>query len=177
VAKASAVVSGGASRAFQTYSADLQRAEQASHVTPAQFAALVADGDALAQALESTNLNSQAATTQQLVELQDLLDQAFIEGSYHSAQWAQVEQQLYQAIYTVNFTTTLPQQTFTEMQTVARAAHVSRAEYTTLVADEKAINAALGPNVNTTLGGAVPRDPLVIYFNGQVSQFVHKRHG
>ena len=44
-----------------------------------------------------------------------------------------------------------------------------------MVADEQAVTKALGPQVDTDLGGTSPRDPLVVYYNGQVNQFVHKR--
>ena len=79
------------------------------------------------------------------------------------------------ALYGVTFTTNLPDQAFTDMQTVAHQAHVTAAERQKLVADEKAIDTALGPNVDTALGGAAPRDPVVVYYDGQVAQFVHKR--
>jgi hypothetical protein len=58
---------------------------------------------------------------------------------------------------------------------IAREAHVSLANYQKLTADEKAITAELGPSVDTNLGGAGPRNPLVVYFNGQVANFVQKR--
>jgi hypothetical protein len=75
----------------------------------------------------------------------------------------------------VTFTTNLPSQTLADMHTVARQAHVTGAERQRLLADERAIAAALGPNVDTALGGAVPRDPVIVYYDGQVVQFVHKR--
>jgi hypothetical protein len=61
------------------------------------------------------------------------------------------------------------------MQVVAREGRVRSATYKKLVADEKAVMAALGPIVDTSLGGATPRDPLVVYYNGQVGKFVHRR--
>jgi hypothetical protein len=61
------------------------------------------------------------------------------------------------------------------LQTVAKQARVTGVERRKLIADEKAIDTALGPNVDTTLGGAVPRDPVVVYYDGQVAHFVHKR--
>src|SRR5581483_6156534 len=99
----------------------------------------------------------------------------FIDASDKGSQWNQVSQQLGVALYGVIFTTNLPDQAFTDMQTVARQAHVTGIERQKLIADEKAIATALGPDVDTTLGGAVPRDPVVVYYNGQVAHFVHKR--
>jgi hypothetical protein len=52
---------------------------------------------------------------------------------------------------------------------------VTTAERQHLLADERAIAAALGPNVSTALGAPVPRDPVMVYYDGQVAQFVHRR--
>jgi len=174
VTKAQAVISGGAASEFTRYQSDLQRAEASSRVTSAAFANLKADGASLAQAIETAPLTSQGAS-QDLVELQDVLDQAFLDASDKSAQWNQVSQQLGEALYGVTFTTDLPDQAFTDMQTVARQARVTAAERQRILADEKAIDTVLGPNVDTDLGGSVPRDPVVAYYDGQVTQFVHKR--
>jgi hypothetical protein len=174
VARAQAVISGRAAAEFARYQADLQRAEASSRVTPAAFANFKADDTSLAQAIETAPLTSQAET-QDLVELQDVLDQAVLDASDRGAQWNQVSQQLGEALYGVTFTTDLPDQAFTDMQTVAHQARVTAADRQRLLADEKAIDAALGPNVDTTLGGSIPRDPVVVYYDGQVAQFVHKR--
>jgi hypothetical protein len=174
VAKAQAVVSGGAAAEFSRYQSDLQRAEASSRVTPAAFASLKADASSLAAAIETAPLTSQAVT-QDLVELQDILDQSFLDGSARGSQWNEVSQQMGQALYGVVFTTNLPNQAFTDMQTVAKEAHVTTAEHQRLQNDEQAIKTALGPNVQTALGGSVPRDPLVVYYDGQITQFVHKR--
>jgi hypothetical protein len=178
VATAAGVLAGGGGSEFSKYATDLQRAEQSSHVTPAQFGDLQADGAGLAQAIQSSGL-AQAAVTQQLIELQDVLDQSFLATRIGSAGWTQLQQQLTHALYAVTIldpsAQATAQQTLTQMQAVARAAHVTAAEHQELVADEKAVMAALGPTVDTKLGGASPRDPLVVYYNGQVAKFVHKR--
>src|SRR5262245_36913411 len=67
VAKAQAVVSGGAAAEFSRYQSDLQRAEASSRVTPAAFASLKADASSLAAAIETAPLTSQAVT-QDLIE-------------------------------------------------------------------------------------------------------------
>jgi hypothetical protein len=175
VDKAEAVISGGAAAEFAKYQADLQRAEQSSRVTPAAFANLKSDATSLAQAIEYAPLSSQAVS-QQLVELQDVMDQAFIDASDNGSAWNQVSEALGSALYGVTFTNpSLPNQAFTDMQTVAKEARVTPAERNHLLADEKAVSSALGPNVDTALGGTVPRDPVVVYYDGQVAQFVHKR--
>jgi hypothetical protein len=171
VARAQAVISGGAAAELTRYQADLERAEASSRVTPAAFANLKADDTSLVESIEGAPLTSQAET-QDLVALQDIMDQAFIDKS---APWNDVSQELGVALYGVTFTTNLPDQAFTDMQTAARQARVTAAERQKLLADEKAIDTALGPNVDTSLGGSVPRDPVVVYYDGQVAQFVHKR--
>jgi hypothetical protein len=175
VDRAQAAISGGAAAEFARYQADLQRAEQSSRVTPAAFANLKADAASLAQAIEYAPLTSQAVS-QQLVELQDVMDQAFIDASADGSARNHVSQELGGALYGVTFTNmALPSQAISDMQTVARQAHVTASERRRLLADAKAIAAALGPDVDTALGGSVPRDPVVVYYDGQVAQFVHKR--
>lgn len=174
VDKAQAVISGGAAAEFARFQADLQRAEQSSRVTPAAFANLKSDIATLAQDIEYAPLTSQAVS-QQLVELQDVMDQAFIDASDNGSAWNQVSQQMGAALYGVTFTSNLPDQAFTDMQTVAREAHVTGVERKHILADEKAIAAALGPDVDSALGGSVPRDPVMVYYDGQVAQFVHRR--
>jgi hypothetical protein len=174
VAKAQAVLSGGAAAEFAAYQADLQRAEQSSRVTPAAFASLKSDAASLAQAIAAAPLTSQAVS-QQLVQLQDILDQAFLDAGDRGSQWNRVSQELGAALYEVTLTTPLPSQVLTDIQTVARQAHVTAAERRRLLADENAIATALGPNVDTALGAPVPRNPVMVYYDGQVAQFVHRR--
>jgi hypothetical protein len=174
VAKAQAVVTAGAAAEFSRYQADLQKAEASSRVTPAAFANLKADASSLEAAIETAPLTSQAVS-QDLVALQDIMDQSFLEASNSSSQWNAVSQEMGQALYGVVFTTNLPNQAFADMRTVAKEARVTPAERKRLLNDEQAIATALGPNVQTALGGSVHRDPVVVYYDGQVTQFVHKR--
>ena len=148
--------------------------EKSSRVTPAQFATLDSDAEQLAQWIQTANLTSQAET-QQLDQLQDTVDQSFLAASYKRTGWSQVQTQLDDALYGTSLTTNLLGQTYAQMQLIAREAHVTLAEHKALVADEQAVTKALGPQVDTDLGGTSPRDPLVVYYNGQVNQFVHKR--
>jgi len=174
VARAQTAVSGGAAAEFARYQADLQHAEAGSRVTLAAFDNLKADASALTQAIETAPLTSQAGA-QDLIETEDIMDQAFLDGSLKSSQWNDVSQQMGEALYGVVFTTNLPDEAFTDMQTVAREAHVTAAERHRLTADEQAIAKAMGPTADAILGGGVPRNPMVVYYEGQVAQFVHKR--
>ena len=62
-----------------------------------------------------------------------------------------------------------------QMEAVAREAHVSVSSHTLIASDKQAIAAGLGPSPNIDLGDAAPRDPLNVYVDGQVSSFVHRR--
>jgi len=42
-----------------------------------------------------------------------------------------------------------------------------------IAADEQAVVRDLGPAPDMNLGGAVPRDPLTVYLDSQVPNFVH----
>ena len=179
VAKAQSLMSSGASPAFQNYTAELQRLEQSSAVTPAQFRNLANDTAQLVQDLESgnetTTPESPQEIDQQLINVQNVVDQSFLAGSYGKTGWAQLQTDLSTALYGVTFSTNLPQVTFLQMEKVARGAHVTRAENQQLAADQQALTTALGPHVDSELNNAEPRDPVVVYYDGQVNQFAHKR--
>jgi hypothetical protein len=174
VAKSQGVMSSGAATEFAKFQADLQRIEASSRVTAAAFDNLRADGASLDTAIETAPLTSQAVS-QDLVATQDLLDQAFIDASLSGSQWNQVSDQMGEALYGITFTTTLPDQAFTDMQTVAKEARVTGKERKQLISAEQAIDSALGSNADSNLGGSVPRNPVQVYFDGQVTQFVHRR--
>src|SRR5262249_7621818 len=104
VARAATVMTSDAGPQFQKYENDLQRAEASSRVSPAQFQNLRIDGANLALAIQdSTNL-APSTITQQLVELQDVLDQSFLTGHAGTQMWARLQQELGNALYAVTFT-------------------------------------------------------------------------
>jgi hypothetical protein len=177
-AKAQSMMSSVAGPAFQRYASDLQRLEQSSGVTPAQFAKLKNDVEQLAVDIDSSDEMSGTDSedeTQQFIMVQDAVDQAFVAGSYTKADWNNLETVLANGLYNVTVTTNLPQQTVNEMRVIARAAHVTAAESQQLTADQQALITALGSHATSDLGGSTPRDPVVVYYQGQVNQFVHKR--
>jgi hypothetical protein len=179
VSKAQSVMSSGAAQAFQNYATDLERLELSSGVTRAQFNNLANDVEQLVQDIEmssdTTNPEPPEEMAYQLITLQNVVDQSFLAGSYRKAGWTQLQTQLSDALDGVTISTDLPQQTFTQMQRIARAAHVTLAENQQLTADQQALTTALGPHVDSQLGGTDPRDPVVVYYDGQVNQFAHKR--
>jgi hypothetical protein len=179
VAKAQALMSSVAGPEFQKYASDLQRLEQSSGVTPRQFASLRNDIQQLAVDLDTSVQMSMTigaqAETEQLVMIQNALDQAFLAGSYTKADWNQLETELANGLSNVSITTNLPQQTVNVMRVIARAAHVTAAESQQLAADQQALVTALGTHASVDLAGGILRDPVVVYYEGQVNQFVHKR--
>jgi hypothetical protein len=178
VAKAQSMMSSVAGPAFQTYASDLHRLAQSSGVTPRQFAALKSDVQQLVVDIDSSDqMNGTApqAETQQFIMVQDAVDQAFVAGGYTKAEWNSLETELADGLSNANITTNVPQQTVNEMRAIARAAHVTAAERQQLTADEQALLNVLGAHASSDLGGSTPRDPVVVYYEGQVNQFVHQR--
>ena len=179
VAKAQSLMSSGAGQAFQTYAGELQRLEQSSGVTRAQFAKLVNDVQQLVVDIDSSAEMSgeedPEQETQQFIMVQDAVDQAFVAGSYTKAGWNQLETELADGLDGVTATTNLPQQTIDQMKVIAHAAHVTAAESQQLTTDQQALTTALGSHAESELGGSTLRSLVVVYYEGQLNQFVHDR--
>jgi hypothetical protein len=192
VANAASLLASRTGPDFQKLATDFHRVEQTASVRPGQFALLNGDAATIDQAIESAGLPAKQAT-QDLDELQNAIDSSVLAASDQHGGWAQLQQRLNSAVSGVSvsyqltqqqvasmyptgvISSQLLQQTFTQMEVVAHEAHVSTANHDMIVADEQAIAQILGPSPNTNLGGAVPRDPLTVYFDGQVASFVRKR--
>jgi dGTP triphosphohydrolase len=179
VARAQSLMSSEAGPAFQTYASELQRLEQSSGVTRAQFAKLAKDIQQLAVDLDSSvemsGTEDAQQETQQFIMIQDAVDQAFVAGSDEKAGWNQLETELGDGLDGVTTTTDLPQQTIDQMKAIARAAHVTAAESQQLTADQQALTTALGSHAESDLGGSTQRNLVVVYYEGQLNQFVHNR--
>jgi hypothetical protein len=179
VAKAQSLMSSLAGPAFQTYAGELQRLEQSSGVTRAQFARLVNDVQELVVDIDSSDEMSGEVDpeqeTQQFIMVQDAVDQAFVAGSDTKAGWNQLESELVDGLSGVTATTNLPQQTIDQMKVIAHAAHVTAAESQQLTSDQQALTTALGSHVDSDLGGSTLRSLVVVYYQGQLNQFVHGR--
>ena len=192
VANATAVLETRAGPDFQKLSADLQQIESASVVRPGQFALLEYDATTIDLAIKSSG-HSQSQVSQQLDALQNVLDQSFLAASFKGSGWTELEQKVSADLYgvVVNYVLTQSQvaattpngvisnvfiqNTFDQMKTIAREAHVTAAEHVLIQSDEQAIIKDLGPSPVMNLGGAAPRDPLTVYLDSQVPNFVHKR--
>jgi hypothetical protein len=192
VATAQSILAKAAGPAFQQLSSDLANLEQASHVTPGEYSALEYYASQLDHSIEASSVSG-SQMQRQLFELQDVIDTAFLGGGFTTANWSALQQQMAKALSGISVTSPLIPQTlsgavplssttsqivrgaFTQMRVVGREAHVTVAEHATIIADEKAVSAALGPDVNTNVGASTPRDPVLVYYDGQVIGFVHKK--
>jgi hypothetical protein len=192
VANATSVLQTRAPQDFPQLAADLLQVEQESKVRPGQFALLEYDATTIDLAIKSSSLSTRQAS-QQLDALQNVLDQSFLAGTYRGSGWSELETKVSADLYgvMVNYVLTqsqvaamtprgvisnqFVQQTFNQMKTIARQAHVTAAEHAQIVTDEQAVIRDLGPNPNVNLGGSAPRNPLTVWLDGQVPSFVHKR--
>jgi hypothetical protein len=68
-------------------------------------------------------------------------------------------------------------QTFAAMSKVGREVmgHASSAVKLAKEITQTVISLDLGPNPNTNIWPGAPRDPLVVYYNGQIGNFVRVR--
>ncbi len=189
-ANAQAILQNQAGSDFQVLTADLQRIEQASQVRKGEFAVLESDIATLDHAIETASTISVRQATLQMNELQNVLDQSFLAGTYRSGGWKQLEQKVAASLTGVivnqvmnqsSVKATMPngvvsnqlvQDTFNQMRLIAREASVTTAEHARIVADQQAILRDLGPDPNVNLGGALPRNPLTVYLDAQVPAFV-----
>ncbi len=191
VANATAALESRAGQAFQKLSADLQQLEQAAAVRPGQFAVLEYDATTMDLAIKSSSELAAKQSSLQLDALQNVLGQSFLAAGNTGRGWDQLEQKVSTDLSGVvvndvfnqaEVAATMPngvisnqlvQNTYDQMKVVAREAHVTGAEHDQIVTDEQAIVQDLGPAPNMNLGGTVPRDPLTVYLDSQVPNFVH----
>ena len=183
---------------FAQYELDLARAESHSHVTAAPAGALGRDEAALDQAIDAAGLTDDAAKGD-LNDVQNVVADAFLAGPYQASTSAtrrldqeitrladtgqavllqahtgpQLERVLQQDLAGVPAASSLIPGTVSQMAVIARSARVSAPLRTALALDRLHFECELGPKPNTDLGpGAVDRDPLYVYSDGQVNNFV-----
>jgi hypothetical protein len=178
VAKAQSSMSSAVGPAFQAYQSELQSLEQSSGVTRALFNRLENDVQQLAVAIDSgaeMNETDSQDETEEFIMVQDAADQAFVAGSDSRSAWAQIETELANGLSNAESTLSQVQQTVSVMKAVARAAHVTAAQSQQLSTDQQAINTALGAHSTSEFGGSIPRSLVVVYYEGQLNQFVRAR--
>ncbi len=172
VSNAAAILGARDPATFAEFQTDLGRAEGHSHVSPAQASALAGDEAALDGLVESAGLAASAATGE-LNHVQDAVDEAFHPTLDRAETWAKDQRNLESYLSNVPGSTPLIRATIKQVHVVARATRISGPFQRFLSRDEQTLTADLGPTPNTDLGpGAVDRDPLEVYYDGQVNGFV-----
>lgn len=170
VANAGAILETLAPTTFAQFESDLTRAEQHSRVTQVQVNRLAVDEAAIDQAIQDLGLDA-ATTSNDLTQVQDAVDDAF--HPYLANGLVQKRQVLEQLLPGVPDARQLASRTDAQILVVARAAGLTGSFHNALSADEQALTAALGPKPDTDLGpGATDRDPLEVYYNGQIDRFI-----
>jgi hypothetical protein len=170
VANAAAIPGSLAPTTFAQFQNDLARAERHSRVTQAQVSRLAQDEAAIDQAIMSRGLDSDT-TSNDLDQVQDTVDDAF--HPYLANGLVQKREVLEQLLPGVPGAHQLFSRTDAQILAVARAAGITGPYHNALSTDEQALTADLGPTPDTNLGaGATNRDPLEVYYNGQLDGFI-----
>jgi hypothetical protein len=183
---------------FAQYQRDLAQAASHSRVTAAQAGALAQDEAAIHQAIDAAGLTPDE-TANDVNKVQNVFADAFLAGPYQTSDSAnkrfnqdidrmsnkgeavllpahtraQLGLVLRQTLAGVPGATSLIAGTVSQMEVVAGAARVSPSLRTALALDRLQFEYELGPKPNTDLGpGAVDRDPLYVYCDGQVNDFI-----
>jgi hypothetical protein len=172
VAQAAAFLDGLTPLAFANFQSVLASAAAHSQVTQAQVDRLASDESAIDQGIESSGLIPQIQQ-QDMDQVQDLVDMAFIEKTESSIKWIGQMEQLEQCTGGTQVRIRLLNQTIEQMYAVARAAGVPSGTYATLQTDMAHFEKREGPDPAITFGPGVPSgDPVVVYYDGQVGNFV-----
>jgi hypothetical protein len=154
---------------FAQFQSDLALAESHSHVTQSQVDALTQDETALAQAVQSGGLHPVTPLLGNL-DVQDVANGALRESP---SQVARRQAPLDEYVTDVPGGTKLVHRTIEQMEVVSRATRIPLQLRDVLLGDWESLEYDLGPNPDTDLGpGATHRDPLEVYFSGQVGNFI-----
>jgi hypothetical protein len=172
VSNAAAILESLDPTTFARLQADLVRAEGHSHVSQNQAGLLAQDEAALDNLVNAAGLDPDS-TNGDMNRVQDAVDEAFHPTLDRPETWAKDKRTLEQYLSDVPGSTPLINQTIAQVHVVARGARVSGPLQRTLSRDEQILTAELGPSPDADLGpGAVDRDPLEVYYNGQVDGFI-----
>jgi hypothetical protein len=187
-ANAATILESHAPHAFGLFQAALTRAEEESKFNPSEVNALAQDEAVVDQAIDSAGLTSSARSTA-LNDVQDWVDNAFTYGpggirdaARRVVPLSQAGQRLdsiledVPAVSAASDSTTAGSpinQLIDQITVVAKEASATPAVQSALEQSYDVLNKALGRSPYTDLGpGATHRDPLVVYYNAQVSNFV-----
>ena len=183
VAKAASILESDAPHAFAQFRVAMAQAEQQSHVSPADVSALAQNEAVVDQDLESANASG-------LNDVQDWVDNAFTYGSdgirdvhRNLVPLSAVSRKLdaivegAPAVFNASAageSVSPIDQLVDQIKVVAKQARVMPATQSALDRSYSALNQALGPHPYVSLGPGPSnvRDPLVVYYDAQVDNFV-----
>ena len=183
VTNAAAILERDAPKAFAQFQTALARAEQRSHVNPADVSTLAQDEAVVDQDLE-------AAGASGLNNVQDWVDNAFTYGSggirdvrRNLVPLTQISQKIDKsvegapAVFDVSSSdgSISPiNQMIDQIKVVSKEAKLTPAVQSALNRSYTALNKALGPHPYISLGPGANnvRDPLVVYYDAHVTNFV-----
>jgi hypothetical protein len=183
VTNAASILERDAPRAFTQFQTAMAQAEQQSHVNPADVTALAQDEAVVDQDLE-------AAGASGLNNVQDWVDNAFTYGSggirdvrRNLVPLTQISQKIHKsvegapAVFDVSSSdgSISPiNQMIDQIKVVSKEAKLTPAVQSALNRSYTALNKALGPHPYISLGPGANnvRDPLVVYYDAQVTNFV-----
>jgi hypothetical protein len=176
-----------APKAFAQFQTAMAQAEQHSHVNPSDVSALAQDEAVVDQDIQSANISSYD-NGNDLNIVQDWVDYAFTYGSvgFHVGRTlyplSAISQRLNGILGNVpavfdasgSETSISPiDELIDQIKVVAKQARVSPAIQSALNHSYTMLNNALGSNPNTMPGpGGTMRDPLIVYYDAHVNNFV-----
>ena len=177
VTKAASILASDSPRAFAQFRETLSREAALSRVTAAEASTLADDLQVVDQDIHDAGLTSDAASNAINVT-QDWVDNAF---TYGSKGLPTVEWNLQQTLKNVPsvFTAPTPEATapinqlMSQLRVITRATRSTSALQSALHHSDKILTDVLGAKPDTDLGpGAMDRDPLPVYYDAQVINFI-----
>jgi hypothetical protein len=177
VAKAASILASDSPKAFAQLQETLFREAAHSHVTAAEASAVAEDLQVVDQDIHGAGLTSDAASNAINVT-QDWVDNAF---TYGSKGLPTVNWNLQQTLKNVPSVFTAPtsgttspiDQLMSQVKVITRATRSTSALQSALHHSDKTLTDVLGASPDTNLGpGAMDRDPLPVYYDGQVINFI-----
>jgi hypothetical protein len=187
ITNATSILEGAAPKAFAQLQTALVQAEQHAHINQTDVSALAQDEVVVDQDIESANISAYDVGND-LNVVQDWVDYAFTYGSigFHVGRTHYPLSAISQRLYTVlgNVSTVFDSsgsgtsiapvnQLIDQIKVVAKQAKVTPAIQAALDHSYSMLNNALGLSPNTMPGpGGTMRDPLVVYYDAQVNNFI-----
>ncbi len=169
VSNAAEVLNSANPRLFARFQRALSVAERHSRLSMSDAGILAQDESQIDLAIRSSGLTTDNAQST-VNYVQDVIDYALVDTP---RELAQDRTTLEQYLSNVPAAAPLVAPTVSQMEIVAKAAHISPALRRALQADHENLTSDLGSNLNTDLGpGATDRDPFAVYYDGQVVDFI-----